>query len=69
MDNLLSCMVRSAYYYTIIFIREVRVVLCNHSDCGEVGILVKCCVNIFKLILLHDFELALLKSHWKSDRQ
>ena len=68
MNNLLSCVEGSAYYYTIISIREVRVVLCNHSDCGEVWVLVKSCVNIFKLILLRDFDLSLLKSHWKSVR-
>ena len=59
MNNLLSCVEGPAYYYTII--GEGSIAQSFRLQRG-VGTSEKLC-NIFKLILLCDFELSLLKSH------
>ena len=61
MNNLLSCVEGSAYYYTIISMREGEgsIALSFRLQRG-VGTSKKL---IFKLIFLYDFELSLLKSH------
>ena len=63
MNNLLSCVEGSAYYYTIISIREGEGSIAQSFRLQRgVGTSKKLC-NIFKLIFLCDFELSLLKSH------